>query len=212
MAMIECTECGRQVSDKAPVCLGCGAPVSSTKTATVSSGGAPAATVTPTVPKKSGRALPWLMALIGVVVFLVYHSSVGPSSRPSLATPEGLREVIRQPQKLVSERISLKEGQAEMYSFTLASSGRVEVKVNASPKDVDVMLMTADELKKFQAALGKAFGGRYTYRQALSRQKVLGMTASEVLPAGDWAIVIQRPVEGALFHDDTAASVDVTVY
>jgi hypothetical protein len=27
MALIKCLECGREVSDKAPVCLGCGAPI-----------------------------------------------------------------------------------------------------------------------------------------------------------------------------------------
>jgi hypothetical protein len=35
---------------------------------------------------------------------------------------------------------------------------------------------------------------------------------SEVLPAGDWAIVVQRPQEAAIFGHDTAASVDVTVF
>ena len=29
MALIQCFECGREISDKAAVCLGCGAPVSS---------------------------------------------------------------------------------------------------------------------------------------------------------------------------------------
>ncbi|MBD3825645.1 TM2 domain-containing protein [Stenotrophomonas sp.] len=28
MALIECMECGKQVSDKSPACIGCGAPMS----------------------------------------------------------------------------------------------------------------------------------------------------------------------------------------
>ena len=27
MAMIKCSECGKDISDKAPACVGCGAPV-----------------------------------------------------------------------------------------------------------------------------------------------------------------------------------------
>lgn len=27
MAIIKCTECGKEISDKAPACLGCGAPI-----------------------------------------------------------------------------------------------------------------------------------------------------------------------------------------
>lgn len=99
-----------------------------------------------------------------------------------------------------------------MFGLNLNMDARVEVNVEASPKDVDVMLMTADDLAQFKQARGKLFGGKYTYRQALSRQATLKMQQTEVLPLGSWAIVVQRPQEAIIFGDETTVSADVTVY
>lgn len=207
MALIECGECKRQVSDKAPACPGCGAPIAASAVAHI-----PVATARPTDadPKKKKRnLLPLLLALLCGAGYVAYRANSGPAG--SIA-PSGSAPVFREPEKVVSERLGLKEGQAEMYSFTLRSSARVEVRINANPKNVDVMLMTAAELEGYKTAHGKLFGGRYSYRKALSRQGIQAMTESEVLPRGEWAIVVQRPDEDAIFKHDTSVSVDVTVY
>jgi hypothetical protein len=215
MALISCGECGRQVSEKALACPQCGAPVAT---------GAPAPeSLPPGVPpnwreelaemkaaKKRTRPI-FLIAIAAAVVgaFLVRRAVTSSVAAPPSA---GLRAAFRQPQKLVSERTSLKEGQAMMYSFDLRSDARLEVRVNARPKSVDVMLMTAAELERFKKAMGELFGGKYTYRRALSGKSVLDMKETETLPAGNWAIVVRRPQESVLFADDTAASVEVTAY
>jgi hypothetical protein len=38
------------------------------------------------------------------------------------------------------------------------------------------------------------------------------MDQSEVLPAGAWAVVVQRPQEALIFGHETTVGVDVTVY
>jgi hypothetical protein len=38
------------------------------------------------------------------------------------------------------------------------------------------------------------------------------MTESEILPKGEWAVVVQRPDEDALFRHDTSATIEVTAY
>ncbi len=152
--------------------------------------------------------MPLLLALLCGAGYIAYRANSGPAGSIS---PAGSAPVFRQPEKVVSERVGLKEGEARMYTFILRSAAKVEVRVNASPKNVDVMLMTAADLAGYKKAHGKLFGGRYTYRQALSRQGVLEMTESDNLPPGEWAIVVQRPNE-SLFGQDTAATVDVTVY
>ena len=86
------------------------------------------------------------------------------------------------------------------------------MKINANPKNVDVMLMTAADLQSYRTAHGKLFGGRHTYRKALFRQGMQAMTESDTLPVDDWAIVVQRPDEDAIFKYDTSASVEVTAY
>jgi hypothetical protein len=215
MALVNCGECGRQVSDKAQACPQCGAPVADTVPERPP--GVPpnwkqelAAMKAEEVTKKKTR--PIFLVILGVFAagaFIVYRAATNEKAAPPSA---GLRGAFRQPQKVVSERASLKEGQAMMYAFELRSDARVEVEVHAQPKSVSVMLMTAAELEKFRKAMGELFGGKYTYRQALSRQAVLQMKDTEMLPAGSWAIVIQRPRESLLFGDDTAAAIDVTVY
>jgi hypothetical protein len=211
MALIECGECKRQVSEKAPACPGCGAPIAASAlavplaplglplTAAASAGGAV---------KKTGN-LVWLLGLLAVAVFIVYRINSGPAGSARVA---GMPEALRQPRQLISERVGLKEGQAMMYTFTLASAARVEVKISAQPKNVDVMLMTAADLESYKRARGKLFGGRYTHREALSRQGIQAMTESDTLPQGEWAIVVQRPDEDAIFKHDTSASIDVTAY
>ena len=66
MALIKCSECGREISDKATACPGCGAPTAALPTAAATpadSGAAPAATK----PKQS-RALSFLGIAVLVVV------------------------------------------------------------------------------------------------------------------------------------------------
>jgi hypothetical protein len=150
-----------------------------------------------------------LLALLCGAAFLVYRVNSGPAWSPRLA---GMPEAFRQPRKLVSERVGLKEGQARMYTFTLASAARVEVTVSASPKNVDVMLMTAADLEGYKHVMGKLFGGHYSYRKALSRQGIQEMTESETLPPGSWAIVVQRPEEDVFFTHDTSATIQVTAF
>jgi hypothetical protein len=142
-----------------------------------------------------------LFVILGVVAYVVFKMSTGSSMRGAIAGP----------QTLIAERLALKEGQAIGYELTLATRRRVEVTVDANPKAVNVMLMNAEDWQKYNQARGKLFGGQYTYRQGLSRQSVLHMKQSEILPSGAWRVVIERPQE-SLFGKDTEATVSVVGY
>lgn len=79
MALINCTECGKAVSDKATICIGCGAPL------------APAGTTTTDTdaPKPEKREKPstlklWLwipLGLVGVFVMYVIAEMQNPESQ-----------------------------------------------------------------------------------------------------------------------------------
>jgi hypothetical protein len=116
------------------------------------------------------------------------------------------------PQTIVSETISLKEGQAMGYGFRIPSDRRIEVNVTASPKPVNVMLMSETQWKKYNEVRGKLFGGQYEYKQALSKQAVLQMKEGDILPAGSYRIVVERPEEALVFKKETAASVTIIGY
>lgn len=205
MALIDCPECKAQVSDKAPTCPQCGAPIAAA---------VPTSHLSALSPPKKRRAGPrWgllvLLAACAVIVVWFWRSTYNERAAPPSA---GLLAAIRQPKTLVNERVQLNEGQHVLYSFTLNSDARVQVKVAADPKQVDVMLMSKTEADEFKQVSAKLLGGKYTYRQVLSSQKVLQMDKNEILPSGDWCIVVMRPREALLGGTGTAASISITVF
>ena len=160
-------------------------------------------------PKRlSGKSVVLMLLLLGGT-FWLYRANTSDTAAPFSAGPGA---AFRSARKLVSERISLEEGQAMMYSFSLESDARVQVSVDSNSKAVDVMLMTASDLEKYREVRGKLFGGEFSYRKALSREGVLRMNETEVIPVGRWAIVVQFPETSVVFMDTTAVSVDVTAY
>lgn len=193
MSLKPCGECGSEISDKAPSCPRCGAPASL--------GSRPASPQPP--PKRTGvvRQVIGLMVLIGlwVVGYRVFSG-------------QGIKSAVSGPQTVWDETITLHEGQAKSYGFTLPASRRVDVAISASPHKVNVMLMNDDEWKKYAEVKGNLFGGQFTYEQALSRQSVMSMNETSVLEAGKWRIVVERPNESLLVGDDTNATVKVLAY
>ena len=215
MALFDCTECGSQVSDKAAACPKCGAPVVSS--AATRPNTAPAA-ISPAVPPPAapapivvaptaqlqrkpaitrGRIAAWVFIAFGV--WLIFKISSGSS----------LAGAVRGPQVIVNEKVQLKEGAAVGYGFSLPTSRRVEVEISASPKNVNVMLMSESDWANYQRVKGRLFGGQYQYRAALSRENVLTWSGSEILPEGTWRIVVERPREAILFGDATNASIKI---
>ncbi len=156
--------------------------------------------VTP-APSSLGRNLFALAVLVGFLYFLF------PQFRHASVLPSALRET----QVMVNETVVLKEGNAKYYTFHLRTDSAVSVEVTASPKSVDVMLMTQEDVASWKEARGNLFGGKYACRQALSAQGVTHMAQSDTLNSGQWTIVVQRPQESALIGDDTSASIRVTV-
>ena len=65
MALIQCSECGRSVSDKATACVGCGAPIEQDANAVFAS--APQPSKSPALTRK---ALRW-RALLSAVTFIL---------------------------------------------------------------------------------------------------------------------------------------------
>jgi hypothetical protein len=202
MALMNCPECSKEISDKAPSCPNCGAPSSLQR---------PAGAVTFKKQGMSHSKTIGLGVLIGLVVLLgwMWRSALSDTAAPPSA---GLLAALRQPKKLVNERTQLNEGRSIIYSFYLPTDSRVQVEANATPKAIDVMLMNSDQAAKFREANGKLFGGNYTYTQALSGQQVLTMDKTAVLPSGNWSIVVLRPRESIIFTEETAASIRVTAY
>jgi uncharacterized membrane protein YvbJ len=207
MSLIECPECKKQISDKALKCPQCGAPIASISSPT-STG--------PSLSKKGNKIriilLALLVALLVIIVGVSYWFWRASTSNRAAPPSAGLSAGLRQPVKAVDQQVELKEGQYVSYSFALRTDARVQVQLNAQPKHVDVMLMTKEEADKFRQVSGSLSGGQYTYRQALSSKQVLRMDKTEILPKGEWTIIVMRPSEALLFRKGTSVNIIVTVY
>lgn len=222
MALIKCLECGNDVSDKASACPKCGAPVIRSSSGTASAENAPAkpaipvsaqqpspAVSPPSSPKLVKRSKPFL----STGRLLTWAFIVGGGWLAfKLLTGSSLVGAVQGPQAIVNERVELKEGNAMGYAFRLPSQRRIDVEVSAQPKNINVMLMTEEQWAKYQKVKGSLWGGQYQYTQGLSRQGVLTWSGSEILPAGSWRLVIERPSEALLFGDATSASVKITAH
>jgi hypothetical protein len=85
MAIIQCSECGRAVSDKAPACIGCGAPLTGDDPHSPFSR-QPVHTVTPPL---SAAQLRWRLALAALTLVL------GVIAADAVGRHPGLPQVVR---------------------------------------------------------------------------------------------------------------------
>ena len=122
----------------------------------------------------------------------------------------GLAGAIRPAQELLDSSRELGEGQYIFQSFELLSAARVHVEIYAAPEPVNVMLMTPSDLDGYREALRA--GGGYTYRQALSEKEVIRFDQTEILPEGEWTVVVERPLESLLSPQSTTVDITITVY
>ena len=216
MALIKCSECGSDLSDKAAACPKCGAPNIRSATAERPTQGPPsgrdaADTASPISteatagPVKSRRVRPFtlilFLALIGIAYLVV-----------KIKSGSSLRGAVAGPRAIVSETVSLEGGQAKSYGFTLAAPLLIDLSVDANPRPVNVMLMSEDEYASYEKARQKLLGGHYTYRQSLSSMSVLHLQKSDVLPDGAWRVVLERPQEGAFGGRDSSVTVKIVGY
>lgn len=212
MALVKCSECGREVSDKAAACPQCGAPVAARAASPAPPPAPPPPTVAPVAALgASGTSQHIVRFIIGMVVLFSIVGGVGYVVY-AMKSGASLRGAVAGPQTVVSETLSLDEGSAMGFGFTLPTPRRVEVSVTATPRKVNVMLMNESDWEAYNKARGKLFGGKYTYRQALSRESVLNMKESDVLPAGSWRVVVERPVEDLFGAKATAATVTILAF
>lgn len=201
MALIDCWECAREVSDHASTCPHCGAPIEESKDA---------------IPRsKSRRNRTGCLVVVGLVLivgcFFAWRSLYSDEAAPLSA---GLPGAIRPHQELVDESVRIGEGWYKYYSFELYTSARVRVEVYASPAHVNVMLMTPSDFEGYQQAQStvQESDTAYTHRELLSSENVVRYDQTETLPSGEWIIVIERPLENIFSPESTTVNLTITIY
>jgi hypothetical protein len=137
------------------------------------------------------------LAILGTVIYIGYKISNGSSVKTAVSGPE----------KIFDETVRLDEGDARSYSFTVSSSRRIHVSLHASPKRVNVILMTASDFDEYKRARGKLFGGGYHYLRAISAKGVLDAEQEDVLPSGTYHVIVERPRDSIVLTDATSAHV-----
>ena len=142
------------------------------------------------------RRIIWL-TLLGGAVYVGYKVKTGSS----------LKSAITGPETIVDEQVRLDEGDAKIYSFSLSADRRLRVEVHASPKNVNVVFMTADAYSEYSRARGKLLGGKYHYLPALSSSSVLDAQQEALVSSGTYYVVVERPSEAILLHNSTTARV-----
>src|SRR5262245_23567061 len=117
MALVNCPECERQISDQAPSCPQCGVPRRNKD-----------ASVKAAKPVKSGNSLTTkiLAVVIIVMAFGVWWAILRSRLSNQAAPPSaGLAAALRQPVTMVDEKMQLREGEFKTYAFSLRSDARI---------------------------------------------------------------------------------------
>lgn len=157
----------------------------------------------------SGGGLMGALSFVALCVVAWWAwNTFGTASRTPVGAALG---AIAEPEVVFDETATLDEGEAKLYSVTLARPRDLRVEVRASPKSVDIMLMNDEDVAGYRKAKGKLFGGNFTHREVLSSPGVTAFDKTDSVPAGRWTLVVQRPQESALLTDKTAAAVRITV-
>lgn len=127
MGLIQCKECGKEISDKATSCPHCGCPVDST--GSMSEGiEMSAAPVRPSqLPRKKNRG-----CLIGVIIFILFCFGIG----------FGINEIMKHPEKYqekskIEKAVNCTQEEAEEIEKILAKCGIKEYETIERDKGLD---------------------------------------------------------------------------
>jgi len=100
------------------------------------------------------------LVVLGTILYIGYKVSTGSSVKTAVSGPE----------TIFDETVRLDEGEARSYSFTVSASRRIHVSLHASPKRVNVILMTASDLDEYKRARASSLGAStITYGQSVRR-------------------------------------------
>ena len=189
MALTACSECGNQVSDKASKCPHCGASLKSHGCLIV-----------------IGVILIAVVAFYGISWLIEWRAAHSDTAAPPSA---GLAGAISPSQELANAAVELDEGQYQYYSFQLKRDSRIHVKIAAAPKHVNVMLMTPSQAELFREASPSEV---FYYSEVLHGDKVVRFDETEIVPEGEWVIVVFRPPENIWSPQSTVVDIMITVY
>ncbi len=204
MGLIFCMECRREVSDKAGKCPYCGAPFAAGSTSWV-----------PVARASRNRG-----GIVRAAIYVLVVAALGgawwfwqaATSNRQAPFSAGVTAAFREPRTIANERVALAAGQNVSYAFALETDSRVHVRVASVADPVDMMLMPKADAQKFRRAGGDLFGGGYSAFPAFSQRQIGILDKTEVVPKGEWALVILRPGGGAPGKSESSTEVALTVY
>ncbi len=143
-----------------------------------------------------------MLRVVKVVLFIavlggaywVWQAATSDKKAPFSA---GFTAAFRDARKIADDRLALKPGQRVAYAFALETDSRVHVSITAVADPVEMKLMSKGDADRFLKAGGDdLFGGGYSGYPAFSGKQVGILDKTEVVPRGEWALVVVRPREG----------------
>ncbi len=204
MALIVCMDCGKEVPERVRKCPHCGALIAcATAHWTSSSTGSS---------RRGGLLRAARFVLIVVALGAGYWAWQATTSDKKAPFSAGFSAAFREPRRIADERVALKAGRHVSYAFGLETDSRVHVRVTAVTDPVDMMLLPRTDAEKFRDAGGDLFGGGYSGFPALCSRQVGMLDKTEVVPKGEWALVVVRPEERGSGRTESPAEIAVTVY
>lgn len=150
-----------------------------------------------------------LVLLLGVGVAAALHRTQEPRT---VAAQKHSAPAARGPstETVADEKLHLAAGQFKAYPMHLSAQRNVSVRVDASPKPVNVALVLKARFERFRSDHDALFADKTQLVGALSGQRVVKGSPHARVPAGDWVLVIERPKDSDQPKSETGVAIRVT--
>jgi hypothetical protein len=187
MAIINCPECNKEISDRASACPNCAFPIGNSTQPEVLEG----IDVLPQMEKKKPNV--FIQIFMGLFVFgVVYYGLIWFSAGKDAANTT-IATVLKQPVELTNETLNLRASSAKGIPVSLPYSGKLNVWVTVEDGN-KISVFLVDKSNADNAVNGKAF----KYLSNFIGEKTKKFHANDLLSEGLYYIVIRDETLGLL--------------
>ncbi|WML48488.1 hypothetical protein RCG23_25220 [Neobacillus sp. PS3-34] len=185
MALINCKDCGSQISDKADVCINCGCPIEEE-------------VETENNISRIKRFISITLLAFFIVGGYSIYSNLTENDKSKVSN--AINFVTNQPTTLYDEEMQIQEDQYRAFPVEMKKSGEVTIEYNIlSGTNLDVYFMESSQYEKWQNIMKNGIGEEVFYNTELSTFGLSASSKTQQVEQGTYYIVLDNTDYGATY-------------
>ncbi|WP_223592377.1 hypothetical protein [Neobacillus bataviensis] len=190
MALINCSECGSQISDKADVCVKCGCPVEKMV----------GETIVEEKSKKSRISRIIIMFFLAFIIAWGYAAFTNPSDDNKTGLEYVFKQITNQPVSIIDKELQIQEDHYRVFPVELNETADITIEYNiASGPGIDIYFMDSTNYEKWVHLMENGTNENIYYNTELSTFGLYSNTKTQQVEAGSYYIVLDNTDYGATY-------------